>query len=312
MHSLFLLTAMAADPVPRPDWMEGRVWPDDPAVPPAIAEQYPQAPASLGAQVGLHRLSLDGCWRQHAALATDLDLWFCAEAKVGRGGAARVRMASLSDPRPGLARCIEATLESWAGPTQSSAEGMVCRAVATHISDEAREVWAVEPWAEVPRPGRESGPSEAGMVELGRPAVERATRLRPAPEDGTLVPAPHPLTLRDRTVSTARRYLGQSVNVVSGCWADHGGWRPPETTDDPDVLLSLTVFLSVGETGVDGVRAGRSAPETHRSVADCVAARLDPGVGPGEGSVEVEVPLSIRRVGGASPAGEAAGAGSVP
>jgi len=290
VSALFPL-ARAADPVAEPPWTAGRVWPEDAAQPPALVEHLPDAPAELGAHAALHNTNLDGCWRQHAAHSGDLDAWFCADVKVGKKGTAKAKVVALSDDRPGLSTCIEATLSAWAGPPKVPARARVCRAVMTNLSDHAKTVWASDPWATVQDAGKLRSEPVRHTIEVGRPAIEKAERLERDPATGDLVRVPDPVALRDRATTTARRLVTGHIDVVEGCWRDHGQWRLPPS-DDP--LLGFTLEVVVGEAGAEAVVAGRAAPRTHASVADCVAARLDPELPSNEGSHVLQVPVSIQ------------------
>ena len=286
--------ALADEAVVLPEVTSARVWPDDPAGVPAIAEHFPEASSDLGAHRALHRMSLDGCWRQHGALTGDLDLWFCADVKLKKSGAAKVKVTALSDPRPGLATCIDATLQSWAGPPGAPARSTMCRQVRTNISEAAGAVWREDPWAEVSSPGRSGGDGAAAVsVEVGRPDVEKAVRLVRDPDSGGLQPEVAPLGLRDRPATTARRLLTGNVELVERCWHDHAAWRPPPVEEGTSGALAFTLDITVGPAGPEAVAEGRTVPVTHTSVAACVAARLDPGVGQSEGSHVVSVPVRL-------------------
>ena len=293
---LILSSAIAGPltaPVEMPEWISARVWPDEAGTPVAIAELYGAADPELGAHRGLHTAVLDGCWRQHAAHGGDLSLSFCADVRVSRSGRARAKVRALSDPRPGLAACIDASLEAWPGIAGSPARGEVCRAVATNISREARGVWVTDPWAVVTRAGLTHLDAAVPPIEVGRARAEDAVRLVPDPATGGLVRASAPLGVRDRATSTARRMVtGQRV-ALEQCWRDHAHWRlPPESAED-EPWMAFTLEITVGPAGAESVVAGRTSPVTHADVARCVAAALDQGVPPEAGSQVVEVPVLV-------------------
>lgn len=293
---LLLSTAVAkpsSAPETLPDWVSGRVWPDKPGEPVAIAERYGEADPGLGAHRALSFSNLDGCWRQHAAHSGDLALSFCAELRVGRSGRARARVIALSDPRPGLAECIDATLEHWAGVTGSPGRGVICREVHTNLSREAQGTWQDDPWAEVARAGRTHLQADVPPIEVGRARAEHAVRLEHDPVTGGLIRVQDPIGARDRATTTARRLVTEQRSALDQCWRDHAHWRPPTSAVGDEPLLAFTLEVTVGPAGAESVAAGRTAPVTHTDVARCVANALNQDVPPEPGNHVIEVPVLV-------------------
>ena len=301
MLSALILAAFAADDAPPspPVVEELRVWPDSPATTPAALEEgYPRADSALGVHTGVHRFDLDGCWRQHAALGGDLDLWFCADLKINKKGRAKARVTELSDPRPGLETCLEATLKSWQGPVGQPVTGAMCRQVRTHISDAAREVWGTDAWADIKTPGASGDVAEAPEHKVGRPKVEAARILEDDSQTGDLLRVDHPVNLRDRSATTARRLVSAQIPSLARCWADRAGFRPPPVTEQEAALLAYTLEVTVGAAGPVHVAAGSALPDSHLDVAQCAAAALDPELPASAGDIIIEVPVLV------SPAGD--------
>ncbi len=301
--SLVFWLAFANDAAPEmPAWESARVWPDrDPTASPAIAERFAPLDPGLGVHSGLHRLDLDGCWRQHAALSGDLSTWFCAEVKVDKRGQASAKVTTLSDPRPGLSTCIETMVSHWEGKKGAPVKGTMCRSVHTNLSDEARAVWKENPWGEVGTPGARRAAGEAPPLEVGRPKVDQARIVSvldggAASADASL--ASHPIALRDRAATTARRWVTDHAGVVAQCFADHGVWRVPERAagtlgSEALPVLIFNVDVTVGEAGPVRVRGGRTEPATHASVAACAAAAMDPDLPESMGDLVLAVPVVI-------------------
>ncbi len=286
--------APAVDDASAPVWQSARVWPEDASQAPAIIELYPNADPALGPHSALHRTNLDGCWRQHGALGEDLDLTFCLDLKVRKKGTVEAKVTELSDPRPGLDVCIDTLVETWTGPVNAPTKATMCRRVYTNVSGVAKELWATDPWAVAEPAGRTRTEAVSHTHEVGRAKAEDATRIERDPTTGNLNRVPAPLQLRDRATTTARRLVTGQVAVLEACWRDHGAWRPPPSPGGDEPLLAYTLEVTVGPAGVETVTAGRTAPPTHASVAQCAAAMLDGGVPPDDGSQVVEIPVLIR------------------
>lgn len=294
---LLLSTAVAqplSAPETLPEWVSGRVWPDAPGEPVAIAERFGEADPDLGAHRALSFSNLDGCWRQHAAHSGDLVLSFCADVRVRRSGRARARVTTLSDPRPGLGACIDATLEHWAGATGAPGRGVICREVHTNLSREAQGTWVDDPWAEVGRAGRTHLKAELPLIEVGRARAEHAVRLEHDPVTGGIIRVAHPIGARDRATTTARRLVTGQRSALEQCWRDHAHWRPPTPAAADEPLLAFTLEVTVGPAGAESVAAGRTAPVTHMDVTRCVADALNQDVPPEPGNHVIEVPVVIR------------------
>jgi len=286
--------AVAADPPSAPPpVVDVRVWPSEPAMSPAaLEERYPSPDPALGVHTAVHRVELDGCWRQQAALAQDLDLWFCADLKIDKKGRTKAKVVHLSDPRPGLATCLEASLRSWQGPSSQPVKGSTCREVRTHISEAARDTWKTDAWAELEHPGAPGDPSAAPPHRVGRPRVEGAQAIEGDAQTGDMVRVDHPIKIRDRAATTAKRLVASQPSALAQCWADRAGFRKPERSGE-DALLAYTLEVTVGPTGPVHIAAGAALPHSHLDVAECVAAAIDPDLTVSEGDLVIEIPVLV-------------------
>jgi len=297
MLSALLLAAFAADAPPPepPPTVDVRVWPTEPVTTPAaLVERFPGPDPALGVHAGVNRFDLDGCWRQQAALGADLDLWFCADLKIDKKGRTKVKIGHLSDPRPGLEACLKATLSAWQGPPDQPVRARMCRVVQTHISDSAREAWKTDAWADVAAPGAPGDPDVAPEHKVGRPKVEGAKKFENDPQTGDLVRIDHPVHLRDRAATTARRLVAAQIPSLERCFADRAGFRVPvPENDDAGAILAYTLDVVVGPSGPVHVAAGAAMPATHLDVAQCAAAALDPELPASEGDLVIEIPVLV-------------------
>jgi hypothetical protein len=283
-------TAGRAEGAPA-DEPEALRWPalrwDGPPGAPVSVERGPEV--DLGPHSGLTRADLSPCWRQHAAhRGEDLQLTVCADVQVDDRGRVRARAEVQGEDPSGLARCVEALLQRWEGPSGAPAEGRLCRAVRTSLSAEARAAWAIDPSAEVWSPS--ATPPPCCGVEVGRPERESARRWAlvhlwsDALGDPIGVPqlVPAPVGPKDRLVASAARHLTDSLPALRQCAAGHLRSPTPVTVD-------LRVVVS--PSGVARVLPGASRPVGHEDLAACAAALTDPGLAPGVGDGEIVVPV---------------------